>query len=153
MPVKPPTLLVIEDAPDQALLVSVAARRAHPGLDVRFAANGREGIAYIAGRPPFHDRSAHPSPDLIILDLIMPEVHGFQVLEWIRDQPDPLHTPVVVLTASPNPDDEQRSRDLGAIAVYRKPSEVEAMGDVVKEIVDECIGRRRIMAAFMDRAG
>lgn len=149
----PPTLLVIEDAPDHALLVSVAARRAHPGLDVRFAANGREGIDYLAGRPPFEDPAANPKPDLIILDLMMPEVHGFEVLEWMRDRDDPLHIPVVVLTSSPNEDDERRSRDLGAIAVYRKPDGVEAMGAVVREIVEGSIGRKRIMAAHMDRAG
>jgi len=153
MPVPPPTLLVIEDAPDHALLVSVAARRAHPGLDVRFAENGREGIAYLAGQPPFDDPAENPKPDLIILDLMMPEVHGFEVLEWMRDREDPSHIPVVVLTSSPNTDDERRSRDLGAIAVYRKPDGVDAMGAVVKEIIEECIGRRRILAAHMDRAG
>ena len=64
-----PTLLVIEDAREHAILVRVAARRALPGLDVRVAGDGREGIAYLAGTPPFQDRRSHPVPSLIILDL------------------------------------------------------------------------------------
>ena len=51
-----PTLLVIEDAREHAILVRVAARRALPGLDVRVAGDGREGIAYLAGTPPFQDQ-------------------------------------------------------------------------------------------------
>ena len=104
-----PTLLVVEDAKDQALLVGVAARRAHPGLDVRIAEDGLEAIAYFAGIPPFDERRLHPFPDLVILDLYMPEVNGFEVLEWIKDRPEPLHVPVVVLTSSPNPEDELRA--------------------------------------------
>ena len=84
MRMRGPTLLVIEDARDQAIVVGVAAGRAHPGLDVHTARDGREGIAYLSGRPPFQDRRSYPIPDLIILDLAMPGVDGFEVLEWIK---------------------------------------------------------------------
>ena len=105
--------------------------------------------------PPFalHDRRQHPIPDLILLDLVMPEVHGFDVLEWIRDRPYPLFVPVVVLTSSVNPEDERRARDLGAIAFYTKPSDVRELGQVVREIVDGWIGTGHIMAAHIWLAG
>lgn len=135
-----PTLLVIEDAREHAILVRVAARRALPGLDVRVAGDGREGIAYLAGKPPFQDRRSHPVPSLIILDLIMPEVDGFAVLEWLREQPAAARVPVVVLTSSENPDHEGRSLDLGAKAYYRKPANIDELGDVVRGIVEEWIG-------------
>lgn len=135
-----PTLLVIEDARDHALLVRVAARRALPGLDVRVAGDGREGIAYLSGTPPFQDRRSHPLPDLIILDLLMPEVDGFAVLAWIREQRGAVRAPVVVLTSSENPDHEQRSLDLGARQFYRKPADLESLGEVVRSIVDEWVG-------------
>jgi DNA-binding response OmpR family regulator len=130
-----PTLLVIEDARDHALLVRVAARRALPGLDVRVAGDGREGIAYLAGTPPFQDRRSHPVPDLIILDLLMPEVDGFEVLEWMNTQRTPLTVPVVVLTSSENPDHEARSMGLGAKAFYKKPADLESLDEVVRTIV------------------
>jgi len=134
-----PTLLVIEDARDHAVLVRVAARRALPGLDVRVAGDGREGIAYLAGTPPFMDRRSHPLPDLIILDLLMPEVDGFAVLEWMQEARGVSRIPVVVLTASPDPTHEGRSMDLGARSFYRKPDALEALGETVREIVQEWI--------------
>jgi CheY-like chemotaxis protein len=131
-----PTLLVVEDAREHAILVRVAARRALPGLDVRVAGDGREGIAYLAGTPPFQDRRSHPHPSLVILDLIMPEIDGYQVLEWIRRERGTESVPVVVLTASPDPEAESRSLSLGASAFYRKPDTLERLGGMVKEIVE-----------------
>ena len=136
-----PTLLVIEDAREHAILVRVAARRALPGLDVRVAGDGREGIAYLAGTPPFQDRRSHPHPSLVILDLIMPEVDGYQVLEWIRDTRSTEATPVIVLTSSHDPEAEGRSLSLGASAFYRKPDTLDRLGEVVREIVGNHLGR------------
>lgn len=138
-----PTLLVIEDARDHAILVRVAARRALPGLDVRVAGDGREGIAYLAGTPPFQDRRSHPVPRLIILDLLMPDVDGFAVLRWLQDQPPSARVPVVVLTSSEHPDHEERSLSLGAKAFYRKPADLDRLGDVVRDIVEEWVGEER----------
>jgi two-component system response regulator len=135
-----PTLLVIEDAREHAILVRVAARRALPGLDVRVAGDGREGIAYLAATPPFQDRRSHPVPALVILDLIMPDVDGFEVLAWLKEQRGTDKAPVVVLTASPDPDAEERSMSLGASAFYRKPDSLDGLGRVVKEIVQSYLG-------------
>lgn len=139
-----PTLLVVEDARDHAILVRVAARRALPGLDVRVAGDGREGIAYLAGTPPFQDRRSHPVPNLIILDLLMPEVDGFAVLEFIQEQAPTARAPVVVLTSSENPEHEERSLSLGAQAFYRKPADLEELGEVVRSIVEEWVGDEQI---------
>lgn len=133
-------MLVIEDARDHALLVRVAARRAMPGLDVRVAGDGREGIAYLAGTPPFQDRRSHPLPDLIILDLLMPEVDGFAVLEWIREQNGAVRCPIVVLTSSVQSDHESNSLELGAASFHQKPSDIDSLGDTVREIVERWIG-------------
>jgi len=143
-----PTLLVIEDAREHAILVRVAARRALPGLDVRVAGDGREGIAYLAGTPPFQDRRSHPNPDLIILDLIMPEVDGYAVLQWLSEQPHPDRYPVVVLTGSPDPEAEERSMALGAKAFYKKPEDLDELGRVVKEIVETYLGEE-VMAGSL----
>ncbi|MDH3207435.1 MAG: response regulator [Gemmatimonadota bacterium] len=139
-----PTLLVIEDAREHAILVRVAARRAVPGLDVRVAGDGREGIAYMAGTPPFQDRRSHPTPALIILDLIMPEIDGYAVLEWLREHRAAERVPVVVLTASPDPAAEERSMTLGSTAFYRKPDNLDQLGVVVKEIVEVYLGEALI---------
>ena len=141
-----PTLLVIEDARDHAILVRVAARRAMPGLDVQVAGDGREGIAYLEGTPPFQDRHAHPPPDLVILDLIMPDIDGFGVLGWLQRRWGPRHVPVIVLTSSENPDDERRALALGAAQFLRKPADLDSLANVVEGIVNEYLGRRSVSA-------
>ena len=148
-----PTLLVIEDARDQAILVGVAARRAHPGLDVRIANDGSEGIAYLSGLAPFEDELSHPTPDLVMLDLMMPRVDGFGVLEWMRQHISPPPFPVVVLTASLDADDAARARALGAVSVHQKPPDLDGLGRVVAEIVHQWIGRGEIIAAHIWSAG
>ena len=153
MNVRGPTLLVIEDAQDQAILVGVAARRAHPGLHVQIAEHGLEGCAYLAGIPPFQDRRRHPLPDLIILDLIMPEMDGFEVLEWMRDRSEPFDIPVVVLTGSDDPNHGPRARSLGATDVYKKPENLENLGEVVREIVQTRIGSGAIIGAHIWMSG
>lgn len=148
-----PTLLVIEDANDQALLVGIAARRANPGLDVHTVHNGLEGLAYLGGLPPFEDRSRHPIPDLVILDLYMPEVDGFEVLSWMREHCTEVPCPVVVLTASVRPEDQARALELGATSVHLKPSKLDGLADVVSQIVHKWIGRGDIIAAHIWSAG
>jgi CheY-like chemotaxis protein len=148
-----PTLLVIEDANDQALLVGIAARRANPGLLVHTVHNGLEGLAYLKGLPPFEDRSRHPLPDLVLLDLYMPELDGFEVLAWIRDHYEAAPFPVVVLTGSVRPEDETRAMELGAASVHIKPSDLPALGDIVSDIVHTRIGRGDIIGAHIWSAG
>lgn len=148
-----PTLLVIEDARDQSLLVGVAARRAHPGLEVQIADNGVDGIAYLQGIAPLQDPPAHATPDLVILDLYMPELDGFEVLRWIREHLTPRPFPVVVLTGSVLPEDEARALELGALAVHQKPHDLEGLGETVAAIVHQWIGRGAIIGAHIWEQG
>ena len=133
------TILVVEDDPDHALLVRLAVRRLFPEIDVRVAGDGREGIAYLAGTPPFQGRQSHPYPDLVILDLTMPEMDGFAVLEWIRAREDSPTLPVVVLTSSVNARDVDRALELGARAFHTKPGDPAELGRIVGEMVERWI--------------
>jgi len=153
MHVRAPTLLVIEETEDQAALVSTAARRAHPGLVVHVAPDGLEGIAYLAGIAPYEDRRRYPLPDLVLLDLHMSEVDGFEVLTWIRDQTDPMDVPAVILTQSTDPRDEARAMALGATSVIGRPTEAARLGHVVSGIVHRWIGSGEMIGAHIWAAG
>lgn len=122
------------------MLIRVAARRALPGLDVRVAGDGHEGIAYLEGMPPFQDRRSHPFPDLVILDLLMPDIDGFGVLEWLRERKGAGSVPVIVLTASQAPDHRGRSLALGASAFHQKPADPESLVNLVRDVVEEYLG-------------
>lgn len=140
-----PTLLVIEDATDQAILVGVAARHAIPGLDVHIAENGQEGIDYLSG--------ASAAPDLVILDLEMPVVDGFGVLAWLGETLGTPGFPVVVMTGATNPDYEARARQLGATDYIKKPTDLAGLGQTVKKIVTRWISPGDLMAAHMRSSG
>jgi CheY-like chemotaxis protein len=70
----------------------------------------------------------------------MPEVDGFAVLEWLREQPHADRFPVVVLTSSADPAAEDRSLSLGARAFYRKPDDLDSLGRIVRDIVQGYLG-------------
>lgn len=148
-----PTLLVIEDAEDQALLVGVAARNALPGLEVHIAEDGAQGIAYLSGIEPLADPPSSATPNLVILDLRMPVVDGFGVLEWMRQELGEEAPPVVVLTSSRDPADEQRARELGAADLVEKPQDPDSLCVSVREIVTRWIDPGDILAAHMRWAG
>ena len=144
-----PTLLVIEHSSEQAVQLANAARRARAGLAVHTVADGLEGISYLAGLPPFHERRRYTTPDLVLLDLIMPEVDGFEVLAWIRDQGSALNVPVIVLTASPSERDMERARALGAREVHSKPEELDELTELIGSIVDRWIEASEMIGAHM----
>ncbi len=128
-------MLLVEDNPDHAMLVRIAVERAGLPLRVNIVGNGVDAISYLAGTGPHADRGTHPFPDLVLLDLVMPGLDGFQVLEWIRGRADMHELPVVVLTSSINPRDEARARRLGASDFQTKPSDLTRMGEQVRSLV------------------
>ena len=133
------TVLVVEDNQDHALLVQIAVGRAAPHLRVRIVRDGVEAISYLEGSGPHADRGAHPFPDLVLLDLVMPRLDGFRVLEWIRARAAMDRLPVVVLTSSINPRDEARARRLGASDFQTKPSDLSRLGEQVRSLVDRWV--------------
>jgi CheY-like chemotaxis protein len=85
--------------------------------------DGEEAVAYLKGEGKYADRYEYPLPSLLLLDLKMPRKNGFEVLEWIREQPGLRRLRVVVLTTSDAPDDIDRAYELGANAFMVKPLE------------------------------
>src|SRR5215471_19867731 len=79
-------VLVAEDDPDDRFMLRRAWRKAklpHRLMDV---SDGEQVIRYLSGSPPFDDRTRHPMPDLLLLDLKMPKLNGFDVLTWIQSR-------------------------------------------------------------------
>jgi CheY-like chemotaxis protein len=78
-------------------------------------------VDYLSGIPPYGDRELNPLPALLLLDLKMPRMNGFEVLSWLATQPNLGHLPVVVLTSSSDESDIQEARRLGARDYLIKP--------------------------------
>src|SRR6476646_8435725 len=93
-------ILLVEDQEDDIYLIRKAFKKAGVLNPIHVVRDGEEAIEYLSGEGRFENRAEHPLPELIMLDLKMPRLNGFQVLQWIRQQTDFGAIPVIVLTSS-----------------------------------------------------
>ena len=128
------TILHVEDDSNDALLFQHACRRAGMDVNLQVAADGEEALAYLKGADQFNNRETHPLPNLVVLDLKLPRVNGFDVLAWLRNEQKLRRLPVIVLTSSSHQSDVKRAYDLGANSFLVKPLAFEALVDLAKGI-------------------
>ena len=86
------------------------------------------------GDPPYHNRIEHPLPDIILLDLKMPKLDGFETLMWIRNQPGVRNTPVIVLTSSDDIKDVNKAYALGANSFLVKQMDFQDSAQLMRTI-------------------
>lgn len=98
----PKRILFVED--DDALAGVYLVRLQGEGFDVKRVANGEEALAAIVSF----------KPDLILLDIMMPKISGFDVLDIIKNTPEASNIKIVVLTALSQESDKKRAKELGA---------------------------------------
>lgn len=116
------TFLLVEDDLNDAYLVQREFRDANHLL-LELVRDGAEAVDYLVGNANFSDRSKHPMPDVILLDIKMPRMNGFDFLKWLRrDAPPQLRlTPVIVMTSSNLSSDVRDAYACGANAFMSKP--------------------------------
>ena len=127
-----PTLLVVEDSEDDIFFIERIFKQIGARCDLQFVRDGVEAVDYLAGRDKFADRSKYPLPTIILMDLKMPRMNGFEVLEWIQRQPEIKLIPTVVITSSTLQEDVTRAYRLGANAVMNKPVDKESLTQMLK---------------------
>lgn len=134
-PVKKPSILLAEDEETDVLLFRLALQAAGGSNPLIVTHDGKEAIDYLSGRKPFEDRRAHPLPGLIFLDLKMPGIPGFDVLSWLRSQPQLHHIPALVLSSSSYPDDIQKAARLGAREYHIKPHKLSELAKLLQSAI------------------
>src|SRR5437660_5264305 len=118
-------ILLVEDREDDVVLIRRAFDKAKVINPIQVVSNGEEAIWYLKGEGKYANRAEYPLPDLVLLDLKMPRVDGFEVLRWIRQQPGLSSVRVVVLTSSDQMRDVNEAYQLGANSFLVKPLEFE----------------------------
>jgi CheY-like chemotaxis protein len=138
-------ILLAEDDENDVFLMGRAFDRAGIPNPLFVVRNGQETIDYLAGTGVYAQRQQYPMPGLLLLDLKMPWMDGFDVLQWLRAHPEFDTLPVVVLTSSKLQADVDRSRQLGVYDYRVKPHEfddlVRLLDDVRKCWLDERFNR------------
>jgi two-component system phosphate regulon response regulator PhoB len=115
-----PRILLVED--DLALATAYKVRMEAEGFDIRHCPEGEEAM----------QEALEYHPDLILLDIMMPRISGFDVLDILRNTKETAHTKIIILTALSQPSDRQRAKDLGADEFLVKSQAV--IADVMKRI-------------------
>src|ERR1700743_224533 len=128
------TILHVEDDPNDTLLFQHACRKAGIIFDLQAVSDGDQAMASLRGANDFCDRTKHPWPKLILLDLKMPRVSGFDVLTWLQSQEALKGVPVIVLTSSNHDADVKRAYSLGAKSYLVKTVGFEALVELVKTL-------------------
>ena len=113
-------ILLVED--DMALSAVYRSRLEIEGFDVREANNGEDALS----------ATVEYRPDLILLDVMMPKISGFDVLDILRNTPETANVRIIMLTALSQPKDKERSESLG-VDDYLVKSQV-VIGDVVARV-------------------
>ena len=127
------TILVAEDDAIDALLLRSAFSKAGLEHTLKFVLDGQEAIDYLQSKPPYTDPNEFPAPDLLLLDLKMPRVDGFDVLRWMqRSGLDQL--PVLVLSGSDLDSDKQQALGLGAREYHVKSADLALMIQFFKDL-------------------
>jgi CheY-like chemotaxis protein len=124
-------VLVVDDEPDIAHLIQRYLERG--GYRVRVAANGSEALRM----------AQRDQPDLILLDVLLPDVDGFTVLEWLKMEPSTAAIPVVVLSIMPN---NGQGTMLGAIDYLTKPVSKDVLVDHIRRILANGPAQRVLIA-------
>jgi CheY-like chemotaxis protein len=124
-------ILVAEDDPTDAYFFQRAFKRAGIPVMLHFVRDGQEVLDYLQGEGQFADRAAHPLPQLVLLDLKMPRVDGFEVLEWVRKQPGFNGLQIVIFSSSGEPKDINRAYGLGANWYLVKPHSMAELTELV----------------------
>lgn len=117
-------ILVVDDSETNLLLLSAVLEDA--GYDVKLMSNSYHAVQYI------HDHR----PDLILLDLLMPGMNGFEFMERLSNGQNRQKYPVVVVTAYDNHDNTRKAMDLGAMDVINKPIDINNFLMKVEQIVN-----------------
>jgi len=126
-------ILLVEDDDNDRTFFSIAIRAIGTPATLQIVPDGQQAIDYLEGKKIFADRSKYPVPDVIVLDLNLPIVNGFQFLDW-HSTSQFSSVPVVVLEGTGRQEDYQKALALGATKIFFKPIQLEKLISIAKEI-------------------
>ena len=127
-------ILLVEDNRDDEVLTLRALKKSHILNDVIVARNGVEALDYLFGEGGYADRDMSVMPAVILLDLKLPLLDGFEVLKRLRSEVRTKFLPVVVLTTSREERDLLDSYSLGANSYIRKPVDFEKFAEAIHQL-------------------
>ncbi len=127
-------ILMADDDENDAFFMEHAFGAAQIPNPLHRVKDGEEAVAYLNGDGPYTDREKFPLPHFLLLDLKMPRKNGFEVIQWVRQQPGLKRLPIIVLSSSREDPDINRAYELGANTYLVKPVRPEHLVELVKTL-------------------
>lgn len=124
-------ILLVEDNEDDIFLMKRALKAANFDNPLAVVTDGQQAVDYLSGAAEYADRTQHPLPCLVLLDMKLPYLNGLDVIEWIRQKSSLRTLLVVFLTSSSSEMDIDRAYRLGANAFLVKPPTVEKLTEML----------------------
>jgi CheY-like chemotaxis protein len=128
------TVLLVEDDINDIFLVKRAFKMARLETPLQVVTDGQQAVHYLSGEGKYADREVHPWPQLIVMDIKMPRMTGFEVLHWIKEDGPLRRIPVVIVSSSDRPEDINQAYELGANAYMVKPMDFRAVEHLFESI-------------------
>lgn len=127
-------ILVAEDDENDVFFLQRALKEAGVQNALFVARDGQEAVNYLSGEPPYSNRADYPLPSLLLLDLKMPRMGGFDVLAWLHSQKEFADLTVLVFSSSSEESDVRKAKDLGADDFLVKPHDSHKLVNLLLEI-------------------
>ena len=127
-------ILIAEDSDDDAVLFRLAARKAGLSELIVHVRDGDEAINYLAGLSSRHQSGRKSLPRVLITDLKMPKITGFELVQWVRKQPNLQSLKIIVLSGSVEERDKASALNLGADVYWAKPPDLEDLIRLMREV-------------------
>lgn len=132
-PMNPVVILLVDDDEEDIYATKRAFSEGKIVNDFRSVRSGPELFDYLENKGEFVEKSDNPRPHIILLDINMPQMDGFEVLEALRSKPAFRSIPVVMLTTSEQGKDVLDSYDRGANSFITKPVSIEGMMNIARD--------------------
>lgn len=127
-------ILLVEDNPDDVMLTLRALNKGHIANEVVIAEDGAKAMDFLFAKGEYEERNIEDTPGLILLDLKLPKIGGFEILEAIKTDSRLKRIPVVILTSSKQEEDVVKGYELGANSYIRKPVDFDIFVKTVSDL-------------------
>jgi CheY-like chemotaxis protein len=131
---KPVTVLLVEDDDGHARLLEKNLRRGGVVNQLVRVADGQEAVDYMSRTGSYEDSTRYPLPSVVLLDVRMPRLDGFEVLAYLKSDPELMRIPVIMLTSTDNQNEINRAYKMGANGYVVKPVGIESFIDRVVKL-------------------
>ena len=126
-------ILVVEDYEPDAHLLQLLLKRHHILNTVHTVTDGSAALDFLFARGTYARRGNEPLPGVVIMDIRLPKLDGWQVLRQIRENPRTRDLPVILLSGSLFEEEQERAKNLGANGCLEKPVKIESLRDMLNK--------------------